>query len=623
MLSTFNGKVRLLCAECMFADPDLIKEQKDHIMPLSNYIYKLYNLADQTSQGRESLRSRIPVDILNLETDSQILIRQFEAVADEVQDKIEEYLDQQQRDINKIIDDHRTAIDNQIKSYKNQMKANLDFVVQERDTRYYRSTVLDEIQKISDLEEKCQSGNAEQLFEHIETLCKKELMDKDTIDDYCALLYSKFISQGEIKVDMSHTKKDNDHPAIVEKLKSLTQNTEVQLKDIRDWIDGNLVNKLKVCDISKGINFEKFKRSVSQDGYSGFVTFDLNQQVSLGLVDKILCPKDNSFTCLTAISIDYLAAGCQDGNISLYRIEDGNHLGMLPAHNSPISAICWMRDKQGLPVVCTGTSDTDSNIVVTSVNARKTITVFNRGHSCGVSALLGLDDGRTLFSGGQDGMVCLWDLGQQTLEQSELGHRLAVTCLRICEQNDYLLSGGRDNQICIWSLSKEESPFSGKRVLSFKFEKRVERSFPICNIIPRQALGGIQIIVVENNGLLIEVINIDKMIVEETISKPYPDHNFIILEHSHKDGDFDFSIVSTLTPSDEEFQRSLSGSQGQDHALQINIPSFMPRAQLINHFKNRMRLAKIAGGNMSSNFINIYDVICRSSPIIPSSVRRR
>jgi WD40 repeat protein len=614
----------------MFADPDLIKEQKDNIMPLGSYIYKLHNLVLQTSQRRNSLRDSIPEQFTSLKEDGIYLINQHRALADNIQNKIDDYIDLNQNAINKLFEDYRKSVTSQINAYKDQMDINLGFLLDEVNNRYYITSLLDDITNMSDIESKCKEGDAEQLFKDIETLCRRDLMEKDTIDDYCTLLLNKFATQGGIDVDLTYLKKGSDHPAIVDKFNNLVGSCKDQIDDIKKWISSNLIVPLQVNDISKGINFEKFRRSVSQDGYSGFLEFDLTYQGSLGLVDKILCPKDNGFSCLTAISNNFIAAGCQDGKISLYRTEDGNHLGMLPGHNATVSAICWMKDKQGLPVVCSGANDSDSSILVTSLALRKTVADLKPGHSCGVSALLGLEDGRTLFSGGQDGAICLWDLCTNRLVHKEFGHRLAITCLRICEKNDdieveegkmtksnsdyvdVLLSGGRDNQICIWELERGNDNH-GANIMSIKFKYRIERNYPITNIIPRQALRGTQIIVVQKSGLIIEVIDIDKLHVEESITKPYPDQNYVVLEHTYKEGRFDFSIISTVMPSDEEYQRNMSSSDTGDNTLQMYVAPFMPRAQLINHNKNRLRVAKISGINSNSNAINIYDIMAKAT----------
>ena len=94
--------------------------------------------------------------------------------------------------------------------------------------------------------------------------------------------------------------------------------------------------------------------------------------------------------------------------------------------------------------------------VASRVSVRCTPVQF--GHDL---SLLGLDDGRSLFSGGQDGAICLWDLCTNRVVHKEFGHRLAITCLR-------------RSMVAFWPLSPHMgSPQRGQSTLAQTFADRI------------------------------------------------------------------------------------------------------------------------------------------------------
>ena len=183
-----------------------------------------------------------------------------------------------------------------------------------------------------------------------------------------------------------------------------------------------------------------------------------------------MSPVDKGFSCMTAIGLEFIVAGCQNGSLSVYRTEDCKLQGQIAAHSSRVSALCSMRDKMGNNLVCSGSEDLDSGIVITNVTTNKKVTEYKHGHSGGVTSLLGLPNNRTLVSGGHDGVICLWDIHrpEASFLQREIGHRIAVSCLRYYEKEDILISGGRDSKICLWKLLKQQDKF-GEFVIRIEF----------------------------------------------------------------------------------------------------------------------------------------------------------
>eukprot|EP00899_Mesostigma_viride_P015476 jgi/Mesvir1/2392/Mv22137-RA.1 len=76
--------------------------------------------------------------------------------------------------------------------------------------------------------------------------------------------------------------------------------------------------------------------------------------------------------------------------------------------------------------------------------------VVNSVFSTGVSALAVSASLNLLFSGGEDGAIKVWDLGNLTAKATLSGHGRGVTCL--ATEGERLVSGSMDHSVRVWSL---------------------------------------------------------------------------------------------------------------------------------------------------------------------------
>jgi WD40 repeat protein len=61
-------------------------------------------------------------------------------------------------------------------------------------------------------------------------------------------------------------------------------------------------------------------------------------------------------------------------------------------------------------------------------------------------------DGKTIATGGQDGMVRLWDMATAKEKRYFAGHQACITCLRFSPDGKRLASGSDDTTVLIWDL---------------------------------------------------------------------------------------------------------------------------------------------------------------------------
>ena len=76
------------------------------------------------------------------------------------------------------------------------------------------------------------------------------------------------------------------------------------------------------------------------------------------------------------------------------------------------------------------------------------------GHTNSVNCLAVSPDGRWLASGGEDGIICVWDIGSGRRLKSMRGHGLHCT-LEFSRDGTVLVSGCADNSVRVWDVKIE------------------------------------------------------------------------------------------------------------------------------------------------------------------------
>lgn len=80
--------------------------------------------------------------------------------------------------------------------------------------------------------------------------------------------------------------------------------------------------------------------------------------------------------------------------------------------------------------------------------------VINDAHNHGVSAITATNDCRRIISGGDQGEVRVWEIGQQTqiMEASMKEHRARVSDIKVNHKDDQAVSASHDGSCIVWDL---------------------------------------------------------------------------------------------------------------------------------------------------------------------------
>jgi len=176
---------------------------------------------------------------------------------------------------------------------------------------------------------------------------------------------------------------------------------------------------------------------------------------------KELCSLDGSDDCITsvqwsAVADNTLAVGTNTNVVELWDASRGTKIRQMGGHSARISSLSWNNS-------LLSSGGRDSVILNHDTRQRNHIQFKYAGHQQEVCGLAWSLDGTTLASGGNENLLCLWDLAMSTRNSqaatfsprvSIMQHQAAVKALAWCPfQRNTLASGGgtADRTIRIWN----------------------------------------------------------------------------------------------------------------------------------------------------------------------------
>ena len=156
----------------------------------------------------------------------------------------------------------------------------------------------------------------------------------------------------------------------------------------------------------------------------------------------------NFATCAVSYSPDgsIIAAGGADGNIYVYRSEDGVLLRALEGHTAQVNSVAFSPDGETL-----ASGSDDKSVKLWQVKSGKEIRSLS-GHSNSVWSVAFSPDGETLASGSDDNSVKLWQVKSGKLLATLIGNLGAVLSVGFSPDGKYLVSAGVAGRLQFWDL---------------------------------------------------------------------------------------------------------------------------------------------------------------------------
>ncbi|XP_069122816.1 protein qui-1-like isoform X2 [Argopecten irradians] len=143
----------------------------------------------------------------------------------------------------------------------------------------------------------------------------------------------------------------------------------------------------------------------------------------------------------------HVVVGCLDGNVYLYNLRTTDLLQTLKGSPSdPVRDVCISRDDFFI------FSATETRINVWNLYKKTMNKATENDHSGSVTCVFMDEQGRFALSGGEDGVLKMWNLELNEFKENLLGHSAGITCIAVSPDGSCCVTGSRDRTLLLWSL---------------------------------------------------------------------------------------------------------------------------------------------------------------------------
>ena len=156
----------------------------------------------------------------------------------------------------------------------------------------------------------------------------------------------------------------------------------------------------------------------------------------------------DAFRAVTAVAVnpagDLLAAGTTDGAVRLWRVNDGQLVGIWAGHAGLVPSIRFSPDGTTL-----ASGSHDQTIRLWGVPTGQAQGILE-GHMGAVSSIGFSPDGASLISGSYDQTVRVWDVATKAAIRALHGHTAFVSAVAWSPDGTTLASGSHDHTVRLW-----------------------------------------------------------------------------------------------------------------------------------------------------------------------------
>lgn len=417
----------LLCEECMLEDPEHVKNHKNSIIFIRDFLNKIEetnkkrpgfdlgasNLNKLMRHNEENINENARDLVINSEKfmsnlKNQILIEKSKIHEDfnHILRKLTENLDQAKNRLLQDLDDYYISIQEYFEELKKKFLSSSHM-------GYY-------IPENIDLQNLTQIKLAQKL---------NELKEEKLIEAYLRKIRDFIFSSQEVEIIMP--KEDNIsfemQNLMADKLRKIFNNPPLYKESLQGQkIFSACLNKIPTYTTEL---YEQLKEAIT------FIFIDESQKLFFDPVTKdhksaqlpimshlnlvhnsyIRTNHTKQINCIAVLSGDRLATGSSDSQIMIWDLTTGEHISTFQGHKGPVISLCQMTvsDKQNIEglqsEIYLASGSGDKNIILWNLNDEND-TIALRGHDDSITCLMDALDGRNLFSGSADRKIIVWDV---------------------------------------------------------------------------------------------------------------------------------------------------------------------------------------------------------------------
>ena len=453
ILVTPVAKKRLYCIDCIIEEKDNLKAVKSQLLPIYEYLTQIaYNLEENEAVNEKRIETMHDG------------IKDFLDEHQSIEDAYTNIIECEKGEIDKSFDDTSHKINECIKAGTDELKSLFDS--QNEIFKHNSELMLSIVRNTYHLD---QYPNRSAIYSEI-TTCKDSAELEDCISRYLKILHPNDIQETLAVFDIIHTNFSNtlDNPIKFECDDFLkTKQTDI-LEYIRTTI-AEVVKHYKELYYSKQLkklraeDFRNFHKDLNSDCLNGFVSFENHRSYKLKHHMDIISPNNREYTCIANIHNKYLAYGCNDGSIELFRANDGKYIKTLQRHQDYVSFITYfeyydIKGESDIFLVSTGAND--RSIYFWNIVSGEILFTLDI-HEAIITSIVDTGDGKHLTSGSSDGTIVTWNVELQAPVQilrdsdylSKPTNYFNCLTLKILNSRNHLIKADLKGNVTIYTIN--------------------------------------------------------------------------------------------------------------------------------------------------------------------------
>ncbi|XP_006030147.1 cilia- and flagella-associated protein 52-like isoform X1 [Alligator sinensis] len=219
-----------------------------------------------------------------------------------------------------------------------------------------------------------------------------------------------------------------------------------------------------IIALFKGSNYKSIKKIQVQGGVTSLTRRGQGHQFFAGTEESQIyrinfaefkeqciatCHNEAINDIIFPLGTSDLFATCSKSDIRVWHTPENRELLRITIPNMTCHAIEFMRD--GKSII---SAWNDGKIRAFTPETGRLMYVIDNAHSLGVTAIAATSDCKRIISGGGEGQVRVWEIGQNTrkLEGVLKEHISAVSCIKIKKNNLECITASLDGTCIIWDL---------------------------------------------------------------------------------------------------------------------------------------------------------------------------
>ena len=400
------AKKRLFCIQCIIEDHNVLKNMKDDLVPLHEYISLLSDQLEKNEAENDKRIQSMNETIKDFIDEHVNIEETYQGLIETEKADIDIGIDDFTQKIKDVVLEGRDKLKQFFDSQSEIFKQNSEMMLNLINDTYYlkdyptRSLIFTEVTSCKDTKE---------LEEHLKRYLK--VLNPNNPRETLAIFD---IIHTNISENLKEPIKFEFDDYTKQKQEEIVNYVKEQMEDIlRHNIETFKNKQLKKLNIS---DFEDFHKSLSDDCLSGFISFQSEKGYKLKHSLDITSANGREFTCVANIQNKFLIYGCKDGCLELYRSSDGKFIKTLQRHQDYVSfvthfTICKPNNENEMFIVSTGAND--RNIYFWDLATGERMFTLEQ-HQSMVTSIVDTGDGKHLLSASNDGSIIVWNIELQT-----------------------------------------------------------------------------------------------------------------------------------------------------------------------------------------------------------------